>query len=248
MVGGSQIDILAVETSDTGVSITTAAECKYFKGRVGVDEVVTFGKVLNDLRTSRLVDIGLMVTNVGFSTYAREKAETNRVQLYEIADLESRRDLNLAQASEPVGGAVQQARRMHRLTSDILGDDRPSVHEWDSVQQEVAKCVGRTRELADLHARTLRGSVLDRRAQAAIAQIADDSQRCQDAIWYLRQVLRLTSEADQLPPLPGGAADHTSATFMRLREFNAARSQVRLQFTKLDETCLRYTYPDRIGW
>jgi hypothetical protein len=68
----------------------------------------------------------------------------------------------------------------------------------------------------------------------------DETERCLDAVHHLRWVTDILDEADRGGiPAAGTEADHAAATFIRLRELEQARAQLRFRVQRLDETTKR---------
>lgn len=89
-VAGSQIDIVVVERTSSGSTITRLVECKAYARPVGVHQVRIFALTSNLLRDRRLADMATMVSAKGFTREARTTAEEFNIELLEVADLQAR--------------------------------------------------------------------------------------------------------------------------------------------------------------
>jgi tetratricopeptide (TPR) repeat protein len=88
-LGGNQIDVY-VELEATGRLLhRIAVEAKDYARPVGKGIVVDFAAVVDFLRRERLIDEGVVVSVQGFSTQARNAADTAGIRLLQIDDLEA---------------------------------------------------------------------------------------------------------------------------------------------------------------
>jgi hypothetical protein len=241
LLGGHQIDLLVTETTTAGIRLVTAVECKHWAKAPGVQAVTAFAEVVRDLRSVGLVNSAAMVSPPGFTRMAKDVAARNGIQLFEIDDLLTRRDLDLATASDVAGRAVTAARRLRGLLQDALAvPDGLTAFDWEDLHAELGKSLAEIRDSHELRRRTADNLSLERRARAAVTGVEEEAERCLDAVWYLRRVARLVEEADeQQSAVPGGETDRTSAAFVRLRELDQARGQLRQRVRRLAEVCAR---------
>jgi hypothetical protein len=91
-IAGSQIDILATETTASGSPIKRLIECKAYSSQVGIDAVRSFIGTARLLRERHLADVATIVSASGFSRPARDAAEEFGIELLEVADLRQRAD------------------------------------------------------------------------------------------------------------------------------------------------------------
>jgi len=85
-----QIDVLAIGKF-LGQEITVAVECKYYSKKIDVKIVDGFIGFLEDVKA----DIGIIITNQGFSPAARNRAEAKKIRL-EILTFEEFEEYDLA--------------------------------------------------------------------------------------------------------------------------------------------------------
>ncbi len=236
-VDGQQIDVLVRDQTAAGVEVRLAVECKAYRRPVGVDDVNDFAAVLDALRALKTVVGGVLVSDSGFSRQARAAAGKRHVELREFADLVSRPDVDLTLASSEVGAAVAHADRLQANVRDALGSADPlSAFDWQDVHAELDKALAGIRGAGQVHRRTQAGAPLDRRVRTAVLRIEEAAERCLDAVWYLRMIVRMGEDADGAV---AADADRTSAGLARLREHDQARGQLRARLRRLDEACSR---------
>ena len=87
-IAGNQIDILAIEKTQSGSTIKTIVECKAFKKLVGLNSINKFAGIFLLLKQRNLADKAMIVSKSGFTRKAREAAETHSIELKEIEDLQ----------------------------------------------------------------------------------------------------------------------------------------------------------------
>jgi len=91
-LAGNQIDVyVEMESADRGLH-KIAVEVKDWRRPVGIDVINQFTLVIENLRSAKLIDEGVIVSASGFSRQARNAAGAYRIRLLDIADLEPRRD------------------------------------------------------------------------------------------------------------------------------------------------------------
>lgn len=88
-MAGNQIDVYVELETPGHLLHRIAVEAKDYAKPVGVAIVNDFAVVAKLLRQERLVDEGIIVSVNGFTTPARDAAETHGIRLLEIADLEA---------------------------------------------------------------------------------------------------------------------------------------------------------------
>jgi len=89
-LAGNQIDVYVEEETPSGVLMRTAIEVKDYSRPVGINVVNSFGAIAELLRSRSLIDSAMVVSSGGFTKPARAAAQTYRIALFEIADLEQR--------------------------------------------------------------------------------------------------------------------------------------------------------------
>ncbi len=89
-LAGNQIDAYVEEETPSGVLMRTVIEVKDYSRPVGIDVVNSFGAIAELLRSRGLIDSAMIVSSEGFTKPARAAAQTYRIVLLEIADLEQR--------------------------------------------------------------------------------------------------------------------------------------------------------------
>lgn len=97
VIDGSQIDLVVEQELPTGTSISTIVECKAWDQPVGVRVVNTFAALFKNLHYAKKADEAIIVASTGFSTQARQAAESFGVRLLDFEELQS-----LAAKARPV--------------------------------------------------------------------------------------------------------------------------------------------------
>jgi len=89
-LAGNQIDVVITESTDSGIQIKTAVECKAHDRSVGVETINTFAEKVRLLLTEDKIDEAVVVASNGYSRPAREAADQYGIDLLEIGDLQQR--------------------------------------------------------------------------------------------------------------------------------------------------------------
>ncbi len=89
-VAGNQIDLVVIETTSSGSTITRVVECKAYAAPVGIEPIRSFAALARLLRERNLADAATLVSANGFSRFARDAASEFGIELQEIADLRAR--------------------------------------------------------------------------------------------------------------------------------------------------------------
>lgn len=87
-LAGNQIDVIVWMEAPDHSTLRIAIEAKDWSRRVGLDVVNRFAAIMNLLRDSRLIDEGIIISARGFTRQAREAAQTHRIRLLELSDLD----------------------------------------------------------------------------------------------------------------------------------------------------------------
>ncbi|TEU13407.1 MAG: hypothetical protein E3J21_18705, partial [Anaerolineales bacterium] len=88
-LAGNQIDVyVEMESTDRALH-RIAVEVKDWPRPVGVDVINKFALVIKELQSAKLVDEGVIVSVSGFTKEARNAAQTYRIRLVELADLDA---------------------------------------------------------------------------------------------------------------------------------------------------------------
>jgi hypothetical protein len=89
-LGGFQVDLLAEEATQSGQKLRLLVECKFYRDKVGNRVVNDFARVVATLRSSKLVDRGVIVSNRGFTQDATLVAGNTGIELLTLDDLRQR--------------------------------------------------------------------------------------------------------------------------------------------------------------
>lgn len=89
-VGGFQVDLVAEEATQSGQKLRLLVECKFYRDKVGNRVVNDFARVMATLKSSKLIDRGVIVSNRGFTQDATLVAERTGVELLTLDDLRQR--------------------------------------------------------------------------------------------------------------------------------------------------------------
>jgi hypothetical protein len=245
LLGGKRVDLLVEESTLSGIPIRVAVECKKYSQRVGKDVVQDSARDARELLANHHVDRAVMVTTVGYTEPARDAAKESGLGLLVVADLEAQQRLHLSAVSEPLAAVLRHARRLGGYIRDALGsaDDLTSF-DWEDIHGNVSKAVTDAQRVSS-GALVRRDRVVDRRAYSAMTRICEEAGRCLDAVWFLRQVIRLGEET--LSGSTAALSERTAADISRLRELDAARAQLRQRLSRLDELALRVDRPAAEG-
>ena len=191
-------------------------------------------------KRSAVADIGVIVSESGFTRQARDKAAQDGILLFELADLEQRvhAGADLRASARVAIAAAGSLRR--QLQDSLRSPDRLTAFELSDLTADVTEVLDGLQEAFRLGSRQRPRSPETRPVLGALLRIQDASEFCLDALHHLRRVTEFVDESDRLGAAPGGTeADHTAAVFIRLRELDQARSQLRYRIQRLEEACRR---------
>jgi hypothetical protein len=238
-VVGRQVDVLVTERTPSGTVIRTVVECKSGREKVGVGVVYAFITMMKIIQEEGTF-VGAIVSESGSTKEAREAAAQRDIRLLEVADLEQRaRDEGALSASAQMALAGAGSIR-HELRDALRSSERLTPPELDDLAAHLSSVLesmgealqlGRARQRRSQRARTLLG---------ILSRMEDEAERCLEAIHHMCRVTEVLDEAERVGVPPSGTeADHAAATFIRLRELDQARSQLRYRAQRLEETSLR---------
>lgn len=89
VIDGSQIDLVVEQELPTGTPILTIVECKAWDQPVGVRVVNAFAALFRNLHYAKKAHEAIIVASSGFSTQARQAAESLGVRLLDFEELNS---------------------------------------------------------------------------------------------------------------------------------------------------------------
>jgi nucleoside 2-deoxyribosyltransferase len=92
IVDGSQIDVYAIHELPDGSKVRYIVECKNYSGSVGVQEINKFGLVFKNLHYAGKIDKGVIVSKSGFTSLARQAAESYGIELRDFQELSLKAD------------------------------------------------------------------------------------------------------------------------------------------------------------
>lgn len=124
-LAGHQIDVyVEMETADRALH-RIAVEAKDYSKPVGIDIVSGFAIVVNNLRTLKLVDEGVIVSTAGFSHPARNAAKEHGLRLLEPADLDA-----MAGGVDPVQTHEDEAVKVDEpVITPATAEDKPPENQ-----------------------------------------------------------------------------------------------------------------------
>ncbi|NTV99830.1 MAG: restriction endonuclease [Oscillochloris sp.] len=100
-LGGNQIDVYVEMQCPDRSLLRVAIETKEWGGIVGVKVVNAFATIVGLLRQRSLVDIGIIVSDHGFTRPARQAAAVHQIRLLEISDLQAMASIPASSAPNP---------------------------------------------------------------------------------------------------------------------------------------------------
>lgn len=240
-LAGSQVDLLVNERTPSGTVVRTVVECKS-GGRVGVDAVTRLSNLTAGFKRAAVADVGVLVSETGFTRQARDKAAQDGLVLFEVADLEQRsqQSFDLRASARLV---VAEAGSLRRQFQDTLrSPERLTAFELDDLAAHVTKVLDRVQEAFLLGTEHPTTSPQARGILGALSRIQDGAELCLDAVHHVRRVTEVIEESESVAGAGAGTeADHAAAVFIRLRELDQARSQLRYRLQRLEEACRRTT-------
>ncbi len=239
-LAGSQVDLLVVERTPSGAMVRTVVECKSGSKQVGVDAVTRLSNLMAGFKRAAVADLGVLVSERGFTRQAREKAAQDGLLLFEVADLEQRSD-GRSDLKISVRRVIAEAGSLrHQFQQTLRSPERLTAFELDDLAAHVAKVLDRVQETLILGSEYPTAAPQTRTALGALTRIQDGAELCLDAVHYVRRVTEVVEESERVPGAPGGTeADHAAAVFIRLRELDQARSQLRYRLQRLEDACRR---------
>ena len=153
-LAGNQIDVYVEWEMPDRTLTRIAVEAKNWASRVGKPIVNDFARIVNLLRSERLIDKGIIVSPVGFTRPARTAAERYGIKLLELADLEmvaQRRARVLSRVSFAPSLNPETLCDQFRIARYALEVYR--TLSWENEQSEWEKRVGEIRGLLDSQGR-----------------------------------------------------------------------------------------------
>ncbi len=239
-VGGSQVDLVVTERTPSGATVRTVVECKSGGQRVGVEPVTRLANLMAGFKRAAVADIGVLVSEGGFTRQAREKAAQDGLVLFEVDDLEQHADAT-ADLSTSVRLSIDAAGSLRRQFQETLrSPERLTAFELDDLAAHVTKVLDGLQEAFLLGTQRPTPSPRTRSLLGALSRVQDGAEQCLDAVHHVHRVTEVVEEADRMGAAAGGTeADHAAAVFIRLRELDQARSQLRYRLQRLEEVCRR---------
>ncbi len=243
-LAGNQIDVLVSEQTQSGTTLRSAVECKYFLRPVGVETVNSFAVLIILLRDRNLVDKGTLVAKSGFTNAARASGREHGIELIEIADLEHRvtgKESEMSRAEEEVRQQWVTENSPSRTPVKRAFVVMPFAAEFDDIYvlgiRETAEQLGMVVERADSieHNQSI-PEIIRRKISQCNVVIADTSQHNPNVFYEIglahgvsKETILICRDANTIP-FDLAAINHiVYSSIVDLREKLKPRLKVTLQ-------------------